>query len=133
MKQNCPKCNHKSLRYRSTTEDYICDHTSCEAIFNENLEEMHVRGKRVIKDKYGNYYKVETEKESRIIRQIRTYFLEPDKTTLRGEYKKLREDSDCKYPHRLSCNYGIGFRRCEFMEFGGSFGDWKCIIIKGSE
>ena len=130
MKQNCPKCNHKSLRYRSMSEDYICDHTSCEAIFNENLEEMHVSGKRVIKDKKGNYYKVEIEKEPGIMRHIKTYFLEPNKTTLRGEYKKLRNDSECKYPERLSCNYGTGFDRCEFMKYEEY---WRCKYDKKVE
>lgn len=133
MKKICPKCNHKSLRHRSTMKDYICDHSSCEAIFNEDLEELHVRGKRVITDKKGNYYKVETEKESGIIRHIKTYFLEPNKTTLRGEFSKFKKDSECKYPERLSCNYGTGFKRCEFMEYGGSLGNWKCNYNKGSE
>jgi hypothetical protein len=91
---------------------------------------MHVRGKRIIKDKYGNYYKVETEKELGIIRHIKTYFLEPNKTTLRGEYRKFREDSECKYSERLSCNYGVGYKRCEFMEYKGSFGDWRCNYNK---
>lgn len=130
MKQYCPKCNHKSLRYRSTTNDYICDYTSCESIFNENLEELHVKGKRVIKDKYGNYYKVEIEKKPEIIRQIKTYFLEPNKTTLRGEYRKFKENSNCKYPERLSCNYGTGFERCEFMQYEGSLGNWSCSYNK---
>lgn len=129
----CPKCNHKSLRYRSTTNDYICDNYSCRAIFNENLEEAPIKGPNAIRDKNGNYYKVKIEKEPGIIRYIKTYFLEPDKTTLRGEYEKFRKDSDCKYPERLSCNHGIGFERCEYMEYGGSIGYWKCTYIKRSE
>lgn len=129
-KKTCPKCNHNSLRYRSTMNDYICDHHSCEAIFNENLEELHVKGKRIIKDKNGNYYKVEIEKEPGIIRQIKTYFLEPNKTTLRGEYRKFRYGSDCKYPERSSCNYGTGFERCKYMKYGGSLGNWKCTYNK---
>ncbi len=48
------------------------------------------------------------------------------KTTLKGEYPKLNNDSNCKFPDRLSCNSGVGFRRCEFMEYGGSLGNWKC-------
>jgi len=133
VKKYCPKCNHKSLRFRSTTKDYICDHTSCEAIFNENLEEMHVRGKRFIKDKYGNYFKVEIEKEPGIIRHTKIYFLEPNKTTLRGEYSKLRKNSECECPERLSCNSGPGFKRCEFMQYEGSLGNWSCSYNKGSE
>ncbi len=129
-KKTCPKCNHKSLRYRSTTTDYICDHNSCEAIFNENLKEVHVKGKGIIRDKNGNYYKIKIEKELGIIRHIKTYFLETDRTTLRGGYEKFRKDSDCKYPERLSCNYGIGFKRCEYMEYEGSFGNWKCTYNK---
>jgi len=133
MKKICPKCNHKSLRHRSTTNDNICDYISCEAIFDENLKELHVKGKGVIKDSFGNYYKIEIEKESGIIKQIKTYFLEPKKTTLRGDYKKLRDDSNCKYPNRLSCNYGIGFGRCEFMEYEDSIGDWRCNYNKNIE
>lgn len=133
MNKICPKCNRKSLRYRSTLEDYICNHSSCEAIFNKNLQEMHIKGKRVIKDRFGNYYKVETIKELRIITHIKTYFLEPNKTTLRGEFSKFKEDSECKYPERLSCNYGIGFKRCEFMEYGSSLGNWKCNYNRESE
>jgi len=129
-KKICPNCNHKSLRYRSTTKDYICDHSSCEVIFNENLQEVHVKGKGIIRDENGNYYKIKIEKELGIIRHIKTYFLEPDKTTLRGKYEKLRKDSDCKFPERLSCNYGIGFKRCEYMEYEGSFGNWKCTYNK---
>lgn len=126
----CPNCNHKSLRFRTTTNDYICDHSSCNAIFNENLEMVHVKGKDVRRDENGNYYKIKTEKELGIIRQIKTYFLEPNKTTLRGEYEKFRKDSDCKYPERLSCNYGIGFERCEYMKYGGTLGNWKCTYNK---
>lgn len=87
---------------------------------------MHVKGKFIIKDKNGNYYKVEIEKESGIIKHTKIYFLEPGKTTLRGDYPKFRKDSHCKYPERLSCNHEIGAKRCEFMKFGGSLGDWRC-------
>ncbi len=124
----CPKCNHKSLRFRSTTKEYVCSHNSCKAVFDENIKEAHV--KDAIRDKNGNYYKIKIEKKPGIIRQIKTYFLEPDKTTLRGEYSKLKIDSECKFPERLSCNSGMGFERCKYMEYGGCLGYWKCTYSK---
>lgn len=124
----CPKCNHKSLRFRSSTKEYVCGYVTCKAVFDENMKEPPV--KDALKDSYGNYYKVEIETEPGIIREITTYHLEPGKTTLKGEYPKLNNDSNCKFPDRLSCNSGIGFRRCEFMEYGGSLGYWKCTYKK---
>ena len=133
-KIECPKCKRKSLNHRKTYDDYVCDHRSCEAIFNKDLKEMHVKGKNLIKDDFGNYYKVEVTKEEGIIKHIKTFYLEPNKSTLRGEYKKFRRASDCKYPERLSCNHGIGFNRCEYMKYRGSLGNWNCNCnIKNKE
>ena len=132
-KIECPKCKRKSLRFRKISEDYICDHADCQAIFDNDLNEMHVKGKKVNKDKNGNYYTVDIIKEGGTIKQIKTFYLEPNKTTLRGEYNKLRSDSNCKYPERLSCNWGTGYERCEYMKYGGSLGNWNCIYEKNKE
>jgi len=52
------------------------------------------------------------------------YVLEPGATTLRGEYPKLAAAPQCVRPERLSCNYGDGFERCEFMKYVS--GSWVC-------
>ena len=52
------------------------------------------------------------------------YALEPGATTLRGEHPKLADPPQCVYPQRLSCNYGEGFERCEFMKYMS--GRWSC-------
>lgn len=51
------------------------------------------------------------------------------KTTPKGEYPKLKQDKDCAYSERASCNYGEFFKRCEFMKCK-SFGDWRCEFKK---
>ena len=53
------------------------------------------------------------------------YFYEKGKTTLKGDYPKLKEG--CKYPDRLDCDAGPGYNRCEFMKCFGP-GHWKCIL-----
>ena len=77
-------------------------------------------------DKFGNTYKIEIKKDKDKIVIIKTYLLEEGKTTLKGEYLKLKHNSECKYPKRLSCNYGDGFERCEFMEYDNSINMWVC-------
>jgi len=52
------------------------------------------------------------------------YLLEPGKTTPRGEHPKLAGEPKCAYPTRLSCNYGEGFQRCEYMNY--EEGRWSC-------
>jgi hypothetical protein len=52
------------------------------------------------------------------------YLLEDGKTTLRGEYSKLANPPKCVHPERLSCNYGLGFERCEFMHHAEGY--WVC-------
>lgn len=52
------------------------------------------------------------------------YILEAGKITLRGEYPKLADLPQCLHPERLSCNYGDGFERCEFMKYAD--GRWIC-------
>jgi len=52
------------------------------------------------------------------------YILEAGKTTLRGEHPKLASPPKCVHPERLSCNYGEGFERCEFMKYMD--GRWLC-------
>lgn len=129
----CPKCNHKSVYFRSSTNDFVCGHSGCKKTFDKNMKEHRIQGALV--DKCGNYYKINIEKEPGIIRKIETYYLEPEKTTLKGEYLKLNNDTNCKFPNRLSCNSEIGSSRCEFMEyerdgsgFSGLGGHWKCTL-----
>ncbi len=59
-----------------------------------------------------------------------SYLLEEGATTLRGEHAKLAKPPRCVFPARLSCNYGDGFDRCEFMEYSGdhsTYGsNWTC-------
>lgn len=53
--------------------------------------------------------------------------LEKGMVTLRGEYPKLAEPPKCVHPERLSCNYGDGFDRCEFMKYVN--GRWNCETV----
>lgn len=122
----CPECNKKSLRFRVSTNEYVCG--NCKITFDKNKKKHRVQDALI--DEHGNYYKVIFENEPGIIRRIETYYLESGKTTLRGTHSKLKSDFDCKYPERLSCNYEIGSKRCEFMEYerdgNGLSGHWKC-------
>lgn len=52
------------------------------------------------------------------------YLLEAGKTTPRGAHPKLAREPSCVYPGRLSCNFGEGFQRCEFMTYDS--GRWIC-------
>ena len=132
MNQICPNCKHKSLRFRTSTKDYKCSHYGCESVFDKNMKEPRV--KNAIKDDCGNYYNVSYSTEEGIIKQTHTYYLEPDKTTLRGSHSKFKEDTNCKFPERLDCNGRIGYNRCEFMKyerdgsgFSGLGGFWRCL------
>lgn len=40
-------------------------------------------------------------------------------------YPKFAQPPKCKHPERSDCNYGDGYKRCEFMKFV-SVGNWKC-------
>ncbi len=52
------------------------------------------------------------------------YLLEAGKTTPRGAHAKLAGEPNCVHPRRLSCNFGEGFQRCEFMTHDS--GRWIC-------
>jgi hypothetical protein len=69
-------------------------------------------------DEYGNLRTVNqhgTENGKLYVRYH--YILEPGKATLRGEFPKLATPPKCAHPERLSCNYGDGFSRCEYMHY----------------
>jgi len=66
------------------------------------------------------------EKVGDMFIETHIYFFEKGKTTLKGKYPKLANNENCKYPKRLSCNYGPGYERCKYMEYGGSLGNWIC-------
>lgn len=80
------------------------------------------------KDQLGNKCKSETTNTGTEIINTTVYELEDGKTTLRGEYPKLKNEG-CVKPERLCCNYGTGFKRCEFMTFE-SVGRWYCSAHK---
>ncbi len=40
-------------------------------------------------------------------------------------YPKFAQPPKCKHPERSDCNYGEGYKRCEFMKFV-RVGNWKC-------
>lgn len=130
----CLRCG-KKLRYRATWDNYVCG--ECNILYDENLREVDWIGDtdplRVSRDKDGNFYIAKEERKDNKIIYTQIYFLEPSKITLRGEYPKLKEGSKCKYPKRLSCNYGTGFERCEFMEYGGTLGNWICKYRKSKK
>jgi len=119
--RHCPKCSHKSLRFRDAFKTYICNY--CKEEFDNSLNPIE---KGVLIDDLGNKYKVEIKKEDDKTIVTKTYFLEKGKTTLRTEHKKLKENSECKYPNRLSCNHGYGFERCPFMKYNNSTNSWFC-------
>jgi hypothetical protein len=76
-------------------------------------------------DEYGNFRSINKYRvEDGHIYVSFDYLLEEGKTTLRGEYAKLADHSQCVYPTRLSCNYGEGFERCEYMKYVN--GRWEC-------
>ena len=134
MSDVCPKCNHKALRYRETDDNYYCNH--CRSLFNENMNEIKIEGVdplQLIRDSNGNYYTTNIETKDNQIHFTKIYYIEPNKITLNGEYPKLKSDIECKYPKRLDCNAGIGYERCEFMEYGGTLGNWICRYKKNGD
>ena len=132
MGEECPICKRKSLRHRAIYDNYYCDR--CRKLFDENKKELQIdfdcSPLQVSKDKNGNYFDTKTEIKEDKIYYTKVYYLEKGKTTLRGEHKKLKDDKDCKYPERLTCNSDIGCDRCEFMEYGGTLGYWICKYKK---
>jgi len=118
--ERCPKCN-KKVRYRQVCSNYYCG--NCKVVFTKDEREVNWIGDldplRVCVDSNNNYYFKKEEKQGNIIIQKTMYFLEPEKTTLRGDYPKLNE-SKCKFPNRLDCNSGCGYERCEFMKYDNS-------------
>ena len=122
----CPNCNKKSLNWRKIDESYIC--YNCKSLFSDDLTEF---PKGTFGDKQGNRFNIEIEKEPGIIRKITTYHLEPGKTTLKGEYPKLREQDQCCYPDRNSCNNEIGSKRCEHMIYEKR--GWRCTFLSKSD
>ena len=86
-------------------------------------KEYEIDIEKAFEDKNKNKYQELEEKQNNIIIQTKVYFVEEGKTTLKGDYPKLNEKG-CKFPNRLSCNYGPGFERCKFMEYKGS--GWTC-------
>jgi len=126
----CPKCKHR-LRHRGMQDDNICD--KCHSIFDNSLKEVMVDGvdlTKVMKDSRGNYYSTLEEVKDNQVRYTQIFYLEKGRTTLRGDYPKLKSDDKCRYPERLSCNGEIGCNRCEFMTYGGSLGNWVCKYKK---
>ncbi len=76
-------------------------------------------------DEYGNLRSTNEYEISDGKLQVKyRYILEPDKVTLRGEFPKLATPPKCAHPERLSCNYGEGFARCEYMKYEGT--NWIC-------
>jgi hypothetical protein len=84
--------------------------------------------KGYFKDKNGN---LRTPEESTIEYgklYIKYHFiLEEDKTTLKGDYPKLKSDN-CEHLDRLDCNYGEGYIRCSHMIYNKSLRTWYCNI-----
>ena len=78
-----------------------------------------------IADSNGN---IRTPIESKIedgkIKISYHYLLEEDMITLRGTHPKLSPPTMCNCLNRLSCDYGEGFERCEFMNYVN--GVWVC-------
>ena len=85
-----------------------------------------------MKDSYGNEMKVEVKQEGNKIIHTKIYTLEEGKTTLRGEYRKFKNDNECVYPERLSCNSEVGCDRCPYMKMI-RVGNWHCIFEKNKE
>lgn len=117
--EQCPICKRKSLRWRVTDDTYICTRTN--RLFDKDFKEVQ---KDTIGDTQGNRYTLSIEKEDGIIRKTLTYYLEPGKTTLKGQYPKLHSNDKCAYPERNSCNHEVGSERCKYMEYLTR--GWEC-------
>lgn len=124
--EKCDKCGHKSLRFRRSFGTYFCYDWGCRALFDKDKNFLsYDRNCKLIHDEQDNLHRVDVEKENNMIIKIVTYVLEEGKVTLRGRHPKLKSEK-CTKPERLDCNFGVGYDRCEHMEYAGSFGNWKC-------
>ncbi len=86
------------------------------------------------RDTCGNYFHNTLKVEGDRITRTDVFRLERGKTTLRGEHQKFKDTRDCNHPERLSCDNGLGFSRCEHMQYlkNGHYsyteGSWACIF-----
>lgn len=129
MAECCPKCKHKSLRYRDAYRSWACDY--CRAIFRKDMSFVDYEiDKNICIDENGNAYIVSVVVGEHSITHTKAYYIEVGKTTLRGDHPRFKEDAQCGHPERLSCNYGIGFERCEHMKYTGTLGNWYCDYKK---
>lgn len=83
--------------------------------------------KEIVEDSNGNKYAIDIKASKGKIIYKQVFILPPGKSTLKGEYPKFK--SDCAFPDRQSCNYGIGFERCEYMKCK-RMGEWYCSYHK---
>jgi hypothetical protein len=79
-----------------------------------------------------DYYEnnVKEIKEGKVVVEIS---LPEGKTTTPGEHPKLKDDGECAYPERASCNQGLFFKRCKYMQYDNSASPfspsrWKCTF-----
>jgi hypothetical protein len=116
--EKCPNCGRKQFN-PSTRKCYGC---GAEAGRDGTIVSV-PRGYHL--DENGNFRSAfKSEVRDGKLRISYHYILEEGKITLRGEYPKLAEPPKCLHPERLSCNYGDGFERCEFMKHLD--GRWIC-------
>jgi hypothetical protein len=115
---NCPSCGKRHFN-DSTRKCYACktqlrrDGTPVIVSDGYDLDEYeNIRSSKRYEKKNGKLY------------VSYDYILEEGATTLRGEHPKLASPPRCIHPERLSCNYGDGFERCEFMKHAE--GRWVC-------
>jgi hypothetical protein len=114
----CPQCGRKQFN-SSSKKCYACKAEKRKDGIFVNVPNGYVL------DECGNIRSI-TKYEARDGKIFVSYhyILETEKTTLRGEYMKLASPPKCTHPERLSCNYGEGFERCEYMRHSGS--NWVC-------
>lgn len=122
MNEICPNCNHKSLYFREAFGTWRCSHPKCYKEFSKDKTQL--RGDLI--DSFGNEYKISIKKTKDEIKETRTYFIPKGKTTLKGEFPKLK--NNCIFQERQSCNYGIGFERCPYMKYQDE--NWICTYDK---
>ncbi len=88
------------------------------------------------RDVRGNYFHNTLKLEDDKITSTDVFRLERGKTTLRGEHRKFKENKACGRPERLSCDRGVGFRRCKHMQYmkRGHYSsredEWVCVYQK---
>ena len=117
----CKICGKKQY-YVSTNR---CN--NCKRYFKSNGVERREMPRGYYEDELGNVVSYEQISHSDgKISISRDYILEEGKTTLKGKFPKLADVPKCKYPSRLDCNHGTGYKRCEFMKYIDQK-DWKCI------